>query len=188
MRGNRRHRGPRWSQLPSVPRMRGNLAQLVVAGAALPSSPAHAGNHSRARGLVRTPPSSPAHAGRPPPARSATGENTFKPRASGGTPKRSKASSARYLQAPRMRGNLSHLLRDRKVVTSSPARAGRPRSQACGQCSDSFKPRTCGETGDEFVVVAGVVLQSPRMRGNLTSTSLPVVRRPSSPAHAGKPG
>ena len=109
------------------------------------------------------------------------------PRACGGTFALQPPSVAPVGLSPRVRGNLGLAWGWFVFCRSIPARAGEPRvAMGCGGW-DRVYPRACGGTGFRFSLLEQSYGLSPRVRGNLTNTSVGVGVTGSIPARAGEP-
>ena len=108
------------------------------------------------------------------------------PRACGENWKRALTLSATSGSPPRMRGKRKEVSHGRKGIRITPAHAGKTRTFASSPLSQPDHPRACGENrsrGGAFQFILG---SPPRMRGKLSSYSLPFQSWRITPAHAGK--
>ncbi len=86
-----------------------------------------------------------------------------------------------------MRGNPDHRRSLLQRDGSIPAHAGEPRPRWPLSASTGVYPRACGGTSLSRAPCSPSPGLSPRMRGNLTSKSIPPILMGSIPAHAGEP-
>ena len=133
------------------PRMRGNLSASVQGQYAVGSIPAHAGE--------------------PDFLEQRKSAAKVYPRACGGTSTSVSVSPSSRGLSPRMRGNQRKQYHQRGRPGSIPAHAGEPRRIIGSPAETSVYPRACGGTPQARFRVAADRGLSPRMRGNLSSSS-----------------
>ena len=109
------------------------------------------------------------------------------PRACGGTETSQPLNSRATGLSPRVRGNPMATSWNLLGLRSIPARAGEPVPFVTPATATEVYPRACGGTDDATWRDIDSQGLSPRVRGNLTITTITVARAGSIPARAGEP-
>ena len=150
-------------------------------------SPRVRGNHRERRDEREHRGSIPAGAGEPTCWPSSLSTTEVYPRGCGGTSGAPGLESGGIGLSPRVRGNLSRIVRQMSERRSIPAGAGEPPAGRGSGIGHAVYPRGCGGTGGATTPGTWHVGLSPRVRGNRRARSRPGHSRGSIPAGAGEP-
>ena len=170
------------------PRVCGGTQIEQTAGASSSGlSPRVRGNLSGIRLLLVLDRSIPACAGEPAGNDARYGSREVYPRVCGGTGRDRLPHRPGHGLSPRVRGNLRWWLRPVPDQRSIPACAGEPPARSTRNDHHRVYPRVCGGTLSLYTIRLSSTGLSPRVRGNQSAASSPVLPSGSIPACAGEP-
>ena len=154
------------------PRVCGGTRENLGAGAVFAGlSPRVRGNHPMTAGAVNRAGSIPACAGEPRPPAPIRSTPTVYPRVCGGTAGNPYPGRPARGLSPRVRGNLQRAELRQQIRRSIPACAGEPSETAMVDIGRKVYPRVCGGTPVSDCGVPKSEGLSPRVRGNLVTSS-----------------